>query len=499
MTNFAFIMDLLKISSKKFSEIGFDKSQVSRWRRGKLRLMPNRHIVKSISALFWAADAARPHPVLQEILDIWYPASPCRTAEEKHALLERFLTEKGQLEEAYLQRREKRLGICSCADGDSCMIVSRGIEAVKQRILDFYDLILALPNPATILLVFPQGRGALSFDADFNACVQEKYDRLFARGHRICSVICTDDAIGHFTASYNRTLVHLLKGYARSQYFDDFNAETTELFLAAAGDSLALELREEEPGRIESAAGTIYTDESQISRIREQIRLYAGRSKNREYFDFFHKPDGYLKNVHISPDSPCYMIARLPHFGILPADAFPVSFALTDAEAELTSQELRPLLLHPPYFWEYATVRHIFCESAIENALLKKRHQCNELSAVLKRRVWMTTPHLIRQLAGMLTLLKERKNYEVCFLSEERFEALKIQLAVWGYGASIVWLDDAHSAASRGYVNQRIIQGFCRAAWDKIPGKMKARAASVQKLEQWLEKARRYGYDIENM
>lgn len=73
---------------------------------------------------------------------------------------------------------------------------------------------------------------------------------------------------------------------------------------------------------------------------------------------------------------------------------------------------------------------------------------------------------------------------------------MKIQLAVWGYGASIVWLDDAHSAASRGYVNQRVIQGFCRAAWDKIPGKMKARAASVQKLEQWLEKARRYGYDI---
>ena len=116
---------------------------------------------------------------------------------------------------------------------------------------------------------------------------------------------------------------------------------------------------------------------------------------------------------------------------------------------------------------------------------------------MLNRRVWMTTPHLIHQLAGMLTLLKERKNYEVCFLSEERFEALKIQLAVWGYGASIVWLDDAHSAASRGYVNQRVIQGFCRTTWDKLPGKMKSRTVSIQKLEQWLEKARRYGYNTD--
>ena len=107
----------------------------------------------------------------------------------------------------------------------------------------------------------------------------------------------------------------------------------------------------------------------------------------------------------------------------------------------------------------------------------------------------MTTPSLVQQLQEIQNLLKKHKNYEVCFLSDERFEELKVQLIVWGYSASVMWLDSEHSAASRGNMNHRVIRGFCQAAWDNIPGKMKSRAAAMHKIEQWLEKARRYGYE----
>ena len=497
VTNFAFIMDLLKISSKKFLEIGFDRTLVSRWRRGKLRLMPNRYIVQSIAALFWSVDQERTQPILEKVLNIWYPLDPCNTKVEKQSLLERFLTERGQLEDGYEARREKRLGKITCGLETEQSIETKGIDAAKLRILDFLELILALPKPTLIDSVYPQGRGTMLADGDFNACLLDRYEKLFENGHRMNSAIRSDGDISDFVSSYNSRLVHLLKGYGRNQYFNDYNATATELFLAVANDSVAIELIEEEPGRIESTISNIYTDQEHVENIKMRIQDYFSRSKPREYFDFFEKPDNYLKYVHISPDSPSYLITRLPHFGILPEDDFAASFSLNKAEAEFTNQEIRPLMLNPSFFWEYATVRHIFCESTIENALLKKRHQSLELSKMLKRRVWMSTPHLVQQLMEIQNLLKKHKNYEVCFLNEERFEELKVQMAVWGYGASIVWIDNLHSAASRGYVNQRIMQGFCQAAWDHIPDKTKSRVSAMHKIEQWLEKARRYGYELE--
>ncbi|MCI8980446.1 MAG: hypothetical protein HFE52_07245, partial [Clostridia bacterium] len=179
MTNFAFIMDLLKISSKNFSEIGFDKSLVSRWRRGKLRLMPNRHIVRSISELFWTVDLNTPNPVLKDVLNIWYPAEPCNTESEKLLLLERFLTEKGQFSEEYENTRETRLGKLIESNTGNQFIVSKGIGSAKLRILDFLDLIDNLPKPVIVTAAYPQGQGIISFDAEFNTKVSKKYESIF--------------------------------------------------------------------------------------------------------------------------------------------------------------------------------------------------------------------------------------------------------------------------------------------------------------------------------
>lgn len=491
MTNFAFIMDLLKIPSKKFLDIGFDKTQVSRWRRGKLRLMPNRYIVKAISNLFCEVDSNRKAPVLNEILNIWYPGKPCESYEQKCLLCEKFLTEKDQASDAYKLRRTKRLGSLS-ANGNE-RVVSKGLDAAKLRILDFFDLVSTLPTSLQIESAHPQGRGWMSADTEFDAYVLKKYDDMFNKGHTMISAIRSDGDVSNFAYSYNNRLVHLLKGYVRNLYFDDFGVNISELFLVVAGDNLALELIEEIAGNTQSTIAKIYTDAHHVENIRQRINKYISKSTTREYFDFFKMPNNYLKYVHISPDSPCYIFTRLPHFGILEANDFANSFTLSRHETEFVNEEITPLLLNPDFFWEYATIRHVFSESAIENALLKKRHQSLELSNLLNRRVWMSTQSLVGQLTRIHDLLKNHKNYEVCFLNDERFEDLKVQIAVWGYGASITWTDEEHSSASRGYVNQRIIQGFCHTAWDNIPEKMKNRAIAMHKIEQWLEKARRYG------
>lgn len=495
MTNFAFVMDILKIPSKKFLEFGFDKSLVSRWRRGKLRLMPNRHIVHSISKLFWEVDAKSYNPVLQKILNVWYPAEQCNTEIEKNDLLERFLTEKEQMETEYEERRMARLGKLP-SDAKEPYIISKGIESAKLRLLDFLDLIIASPNSTSIISAYPQGRGALALDMKFNTKVLDRYEKIFKKGHKMDFIIRSDDAISNFSYSYNKWLLNILNGQVRQRYFDDFNAYNTDVFLAVVNNAIAIELIEEQPGDLDSIISAIYVDDGHIADISNRIQIYSEHSKKREYLGFFDNSDSYLKYVHISPDSPCYIFNRLPHFGILQEDDFAKAFSLSETEKQLLNQELKPMLLNPEFFWDYAAVRHIFCESDIENALLKKRHQSMELSRMLKRRVWMSTQALVRQLKKILNLLETHKNYEVCFLSDERFDELKIQLALWGYGASVVWTDEKCSLASRGYTNQRIIQGFCYTVWDNIPAKMKSRAAAIHKIEQWLEKARRYGYEV---
>lgn len=256
MTNFAFIMDLLKISSKKFSDIGFDKSLVSRWRRGKLRLMPNRHIVKSIAELFWVIDLSSQTPVLTDILNIWYPAEPCASDAERQCLLERFLTEKGQFSKEYEEIRNTRLGKMVNHDNAVAFVASKGIDAAKLRFLDFLDLVEKSANTVKIEAVYPRGRGAVAFDTDFNTKLFAKLDKTFDKGSKLDAFICSDDAISNFTYTYNKNLIHLLKGYVTNKYFDNLDAETKEIFLATAGNSAAITITEEEAFRTETTVST---------------------------------------------------------------------------------------------------------------------------------------------------------------------------------------------------------------------------------------------------
>lgn len=203
MTNFAFIMDLLKISAKKFSEIGFDKTRVSRWRSGKLRIMPNRYIAHKIAELFWKVDNEREVPILNDIISIWYPVDSCGTPEEKQKLLERFLTEKGQNEPYYIELREKCLGNIAKEEIGKQEPAVMGLAAARQRILDFFELISQMPYPMIIETVYPQGRGIFPIDKVFDKQLFEKYYKIFCYGHKIEFSIRSDEYVSNFAYSYN--------------------------------------------------------------------------------------------------------------------------------------------------------------------------------------------------------------------------------------------------------------------------------------------------------
>ena len=175
MTNFAFLMDLLSISAKDFSKAGFDHTLVSRWRSGKRRLMPGRRQAAIIAKLFIETDAKREFPVLERLMQIWYPAQPYGMDEEKQELLELFLTENGQTDPDYQKKRQVRLD-CLRNHSEHTPAAPRGKEAVRLGLLDFLDLVGRLPESTQISFVFTEGLSIYLNGTDFGSQIMTGED-----------------------------------------------------------------------------------------------------------------------------------------------------------------------------------------------------------------------------------------------------------------------------------------------------------------------------------
>ena len=493
MTNFAFIMDLLRITAKSFSQAGFDHTLISRWRSGKRRLMPGRRQVAVVAEMFRDADARRDFPVLEGLLKIWYPAMKCSSESEKQSFLEKFLTEKGQTDPDYVRKREVRLDCLRHHDGNN-PAAPRGVEAVRLGLLDYLDLIGNLPEPVRFCFVFTEGLSIYLDDPDFGSLLMEKFIKLFEAGHKMLSIMRSDSAMSDAWYFHKTKLYAHLKGYISTLYYSDYEQQGSEKILGIAGDNFALRAVRQSHWDANDTYISIYHDSKQAAEISERIESYISRAQPLAYYGFFGNPDGWLSNISILKNEPCYLFARLPHFCIAQPEYLAASFGLTEDEMALLRREFHPLTLGPAFFDEDAPIRHIFSESDIEDALLKKRHQSHELSAMLGRKVWMPTRNLAGQLMKIQALLKTHSNYEVCFLNNAQFNELLLQIGVWGHEAAISWIEGYPALSCKNYLIVTSMQSLCFKAWNEIPSEMRSRKAANRKLSQWLKKAKMYGW-----
>ena len=150
----------------------------------------------------------------------------------------------------------------------------------------------------------------------------------------------------------------------------------------------------------------------------------------------------------------------------------------------------------PGFFEPGVPQRHVYCENDIENALLKNRHRSLEFTDILGRRVFMQTQTLVDRLALLKKLLEEYPQYEVCFLRDEHFQRLTMQIAARGDTAAIGWIAGGKSTACRDYTNVNTLTGFCAYIWEQIPGMIKSRCTTIRKLNTWLKMAVKYGYTV---
>jgi len=488
MTNLAILMDLLKISPKYFFATGFDTSLISRWRTGKRRLMPGRHQVKAIARVLYNADTEQDFPVLEALLRIWYPMTFSDTEAEKLELLELFLTEKGQNTPEYQKTREMRLYPLQKCKADT-PAVTLGIGAVRLGLLGFLDLISTLPAPAHFYLVFTEGLFIYLDDDNFRTLFMEKMMSLFISGHRLSVVARSDRALSdtwHYQNIWARLYAHI-KGYIHIHFYDDYQRQGKDKILGMVPERFALRVTREDTWNFDHSNVAIYHDPITLEATDNQIRDYCSRAYDPAYYDYFCQPNGWLADIHIPKDQPCYVFTRLPHFGVATQEEIAQCFSLSQEEQQFLMKEFFPLLLNPVYFDGSTTVRHVFIRSDIEKALSKKRHMVHEITSMLNRKVWMTFRSLSYQLMRIQRLLSTYKNYEVCFLDEDDFRRPFFHISLWGNTAAICWTDKDPFVSCKDSRILAGLQSICAMAWEDIPAAKRSREAANRLINLWLK------------
>ena len=514
VTNFSYLMELLDMKTADLCEaIGADKTLISRWRSGGRRLMPGHHWAKKIAAYFLQTEAERKYPVLRQVLEVYYPGEKPNTPEKLEALLIHWLTTAGQQEAAYRQRRE---GVFAALTHKMRQLarpeplpeaepeppprlprlknaVVYGVEGVQGSTLQFLEMVTGQPEPRELLFACPEGLDMLTRDKRFLPRFTRALMALFEAGHRMSVVIRTDYRISDIAAFSGPWLVAHLLGYIQSYYYDDFVNGSKEKMLAVVPGIMAGRVSETESGKIYTA---IRFDEKTVEATYTDIKALHAKSKQRFHYRLFEQPDGFLRSALPLADKAHYQFALLPHFCTAEKETLKSGFQLSAEEMSLFTREFSPLLTSPGFFEPGAIVRHLFCEDAIEDALLKSRHVSQELSAITGRRVVMTTQALVDRLVLLKKTLTEHKNYELCFLPEDAFQKLTMQIACWGDRAAIGWIAGGKSTACRDYTNVNALTGFCESVWETIPGIARQRRMALHKLNTWLKKAAKYGYEV---
>ncbi|MDR1617094.1 MAG: hypothetical protein LBR98_08815 [Syntrophomonadaceae bacterium] len=505
-TNFAQLLKLLGARPRDVCEAtGANKAVVSRWMSGKVKLMPGHGWIDKVADFMLALDERLREPVIPNVLAAYYPDETLAAPERRRAALIGWLATTGHRQSEYQEKGLAGLILekvrqLSAPEGKHTLepppmknAVVYGLSGVQGSVLQFLEMATAQKTPIEMQFACPEGLDMLTRSRKFHPRFMEAVMGMFEAGHRMSVVVRTDYRVSDIAEFSGRWLVAHLMGYVRSFYYDDFVATSRDKILAVVPGVMAGRVSETEDGQLYAA---IQFDSGTIEEIQSKIKEYQAKSKQRFHYHLFEQPDDFLRGIHPLPDRPHYQFARLPHFCVAEEEPFQAGFSLSDDEMERVRLDFAPFLSRPVFFTPDVPACHIFCENDIEDALLKNRHRCPELTAILGRRVFMRTQTLVDRLCLIKKLLEEYPHYEVCFLRDEHFRKLTMQVAAWGDKAAIGWIAGGKSTACGDYTNVNALTGFCAAIWNTIPGMMKSRRTAISKINTWLKMAEKYGYAV---
>lgn len=487
-TNLALLMEWARVTPKELNRaLGIDLSLISRWRTGSRRLSAGSQWCGRLTEYFLQVRR-------DEVTALMARVSPLGLSQGQSAeeLLERWLGEsvgpwedRGELlflsrdQNVNMGRKSRRLLDTGTLSGD---------RAVRKLVMEFLDYVLAQPSSGEIVFFCSEGLELFTRDERYVQALQEKFQALFKRGNRIRAVLRTNYRPSDVALACGPWLRDYLMGHIQSYYYDDFRLLEHERILFGLRGKLIVQVCMKNgipQAVIHRRPETIAEAEAYFD---DRARCAIPRFMDR----FFSCPMGLLCDMSFDGRGPVYLLARMPDLGGS-FETLSRYLHLRPEETALFRHQFWPLALSLRDGDCHAQTRHIFCEDSIDEALDSTRHLCHPFSEIYGRRLYLSTRGLAEQLNEMRRALERKSDYQVCFMPQEWFDRLGMELVVWGNDAAIAWISGRQSTACRDYPNTTALHGFCATMWDRIPPTQRSRQAALKRLERWLERVRRFG------
>lgn len=487
-TNFALLMEWACVTPKELNRaLGVDPSLISRWRTGSRRLTAGSRWRGRLAEYFLQARG-------EEVAALMAQVSPLGLSQGLPAgeLLERWLGgSAGPWEDSdgllLLPRgRNERAGRKSRRLLEAGPLSGGG--AVRKLLMEFLDEALERPGRGEIIFFCSEGLELFTREERYLQRLQEKLQALFKREKRLQAVLRTNCRPSDVALACGPWLRAHLMGHIQSRCYDDFRLLECGEILFGLRSRLMVRVRIKNgvpQAAIHRSPEAVAEDEAYFD---GRARCARPRFADR----FFPSRMNLLCGMAPDGDGPVYLLARLPDLGG-GFEALSRNLRLRPEEAALFQQQFRPLAFGPEDGGVRAQTRHIFCEDNIDEALDGKRHLCRPFSEICGRRLYLNTQGLAERLDEMRRALEQRPGYQVCFMPQEWFDQLGMELMVWGSAAAAVWVPGHQSAACRDYLGAAALHGFCAMMWDRIPSARRNRQTAMKRLERWLERVRRFG------
>ena len=498
-TNFSMLAALYNLSGADISRhTGADQTLVSRWANGRRRLMPNHGWIEKVIDCFNDADQKRREPLIPLLISQLVPTETTREEDSREYLIN-WLCKSKQSDPHEISTRELLYQFLispaifeHTADKNGKNILLKrtyGIHEARMTLLSLADHLNSLREPTRITFICPEGIDIITRDPEYGLLLLGKMTEVFKRGFSLEVVMRTDFRMSDVSAMAGPWLIAHLLGYIKSRYYDDFRKIETDHMLIVADGCFAARIHGDD------WCCEINNNIKYVQEIELVCQNYIDKSKIRFHYNLFANPSNYLANIHIPVDSASFLFQRLPHL-FFSNQTFLREIGLSDDEVKRVTTEFQPLFPDLDQLQTDKVMYHLLCIDSLESALDQNKHICYPLSEMTGRRIMISTQHLVDTLIKIQTMLKSNKNYHVCFLGEEVFEKIVMEIGVWERGVAIGWIPNRQSTATKDPFNIATLYGFCDVVWNKIPAMIRKRIVATGTLKKLLNRAKRMGYRI---
>lgn len=495
VSNLGVLMNLLEITNVELAIVlNVNPSLISRWRTGDRVLNNRQDPDKEVAKYLFNKENILKENYIEPILKAFYlDKEEFDNIKDKINLLEKWLTTNSQSSDTYIENRKQILinNFSTKKNEEEDIVTIYGIDNIQKRISYLLGYFYEECKPDTLLTIYSSDTTDFLSKNNFAIRLHALGDKLYERGFKTKSAMCGKYQAGYIKKNmaliYSNYVYNMLLGNLEIYYYDSILEDNDFYAIFIFPNNYAFVILKD--AKYE-AKGILYTNKNEIDKLCKRVeKEYFKNAKKRLFVDFFKEPNGFLKDKKIS-NCNTYIFQEFPNFG-LGKTLFTNNLNLAEDEIKKLDTEFLPLLKSP---CKENNHYYILNTNSIDEALDNQRFLSSELSEIINRNIYINTQSLINQLVILYKLLKENKNFNICFLRKEQFEKLPMQIAIWQDEAAIFWIKNQNSAVTINSDSIMKSTVICEQIWDGIPNNIKARSCAEEQLIIWLKRISLYRY-----